>query len=289
MTWLLFAFLTALTESLKDITGKLNLRHVDEFTVTSCMTSFAALILAPLLFFLPTPDLTLRFWILLFGATSLFSWSLILYFRAIRASDLSLSVPLVMYSPLFILFLSPILVGELPTPLGVLGVFLIVIGSYLINIRARHIGWYAPFQALVREPGPRLMLFVALIWSFTANLDKLGLQASSPVFWGVCHTVSTATICTTYTLLKRRPPWHAVKRAAPALALLGVLQAAHVICYMITMGLALVVYGIAMKRASVLITIVIGSYWLKEDGVRERLTGAGIMLGGVIAILLSRQ
>ncbi|NQE06765.1 hypothetical protein C5S32_12915 [ANME-1 cluster archaeon GoMg1] len=81
-------------------------------------------------------------------------------------------------------------------------IFLIVTGSYLLNInhskKYRSHGYknryLAPFKALLKEKGPRLMLVVAFIWSLTANIDKIGLQNSSPLFWVIAVDIYVALL-----------------------------------------------------------------------------------------------
>src|SRR5512133_467897 len=54
----------------------------------------------------------------------------------------------------------------------------------------------APFRALLSHRGPRMMLAVALIFSITSNLDKLGVERSSPVFWSLAVSVMITLILT---------------------------------------------------------------------------------------------
>ena len=68
------------------------------------------------------------------------------------------------------------------------GILCIVAGAYLLQIQSTAQGWFAPFKAIIQQPGPRRMLSVALIYSFTSNFDKIGVQNSSPLFWSLSIT-----------------------------------------------------------------------------------------------------
>ena len=52
-----------------------------------------------------------------------------------------------------------------------------------MNITKISDGLLGPFKALLRKKGPKLMLFVAFLFSITSNIDKIGAQNSSPIFW----------------------------------------------------------------------------------------------------------
>ena len=140
MIWLVFAFLTAFFESMKDVFSKKSLKDVDEYIVALALRLFSLPFLLPLLFFVEMPDLGEKFWVTLFVAGALNVLATILYMKAIKHSDLSVAVPMITFTPLFLLATSPLIVGEFPNFIGFVGVILIVLGSYTLNIKERHKG-----------------------------------------------------------------------------------------------------------------------------------------------------
>src|SRR3990167_6087725 len=189
MLWFIFSFLTAFFESLKDVFSKKSLKNIDEYVVSWSLRFFALPFLVPLLFFIEIPSLGNKFWLALLIGGSLNVITTILYMKAIKHSDLSITVPMVTFTPLFLLLTSPLIVGEFPSFFGLIGVLLIVAGSYTLNIKQRHEGYLAPFKALLKEKGPKLMLLVAFIWSITSIIDKIGVQNSSPIFWVIAINI----------------------------------------------------------------------------------------------------
>jgi drug/metabolite transporter (DMT)-like permease len=226
-----------------------------------------------------------QFWLALLAGASLNIGALSLYVRAIAASDLSVTVPLIAFSPLFLLATSPLIVGEFPDAWGVAGVLLVVLGSYLLNIRERQYGYLAPFRALLRERGPRLMLGVALLWSIAATVDKVGVQNSSPTFW-----VAAVNLCIALGLtpLMLRTPGgvRAVGANWRMLILIGLFAALAVSLQMIAISMTLVAYVISIKRVSILLSVLWGALLFGETGLRERLVGTLLMLLGVVAVTL---
>jgi len=180
--WIILSFLTVFFESIKDVFSKKTLKDIDEYIVAWALRVFALPFLLPILFFIKIPELGDKFLLVLLISGFLNIVATILYMRAIKLSDLSITVPMVTFTPLFLLVTSPLIVGEFPGIFGIIGIFLIVMGSYLLNIKKKSQGYLAPFKALIAEKGPKLMLVVAFIWSITSNFDKVGILNSSPMF-----------------------------------------------------------------------------------------------------------
>lgn len=286
MTWVLFAFLTAFFESAKDIFGKRGLQKSDEYVVAWAWRFFAIPFLLPPLFFTGIPPLDREFFLALLVSGGLNVVTSVLYLRALRLSDLSVTVPMVTFTPLFLLLTSPLLLGESPSPLGMAGVLLIVLGSYLLNLRQRSLGYLAPFKALLSEPGPRLMLLVALIWSITANVDKIGLQHSSPMFYGFAINLFLALALLPLALRRLRGNGGELRANFGNLLAIGGAGGLTIVCQMLALNLAIVPYVIAIKRTSTVMSVLWGTLILREPGLQERLLGTLVMMLGVVLIVL---
>ncbi|MGB3787329.1 MAG: DMT family transporter, partial [Phormidesmis sp.] len=190
--WFFFASLTAFFEACKDATGKQSLKTLDEYSVLFSFMAVGVLLMLPILWLSGgIPTIKPNFWWALLIGGSLNILAFTLYVRAIKIADLSLTVPLVTLTPLFLLVTSPLIVHEQPTPADAIGVILLVIGSYVLNLKTPTLqsptsqGPLGPLLAMVRNPGSRLMLCVAFIWSITSNFDKIGVVNSSPLFWAL--------------------------------------------------------------------------------------------------------
>lgn len=287
MLWFVFSFLTAFFESLKDVFSKKSLKNIDEYIVSWSLRFFALPFLIPLLFFIEIPSLGNQFWTAFLVGGSLNVITTILYMKAIKHSDLSITVPMITFTPLFLLLTSPLMVGEFPSFFGLIGVLLIVAGSYTLNIKQRHEGYIAPFRALLKEKGPRLMLLVAFIWSITSNFDKIGVQNSSAIFWVIATDIFIALILFPIMIYKSRANMHQIKTSYKLLLPIGLFSAIASIFQMIAISLTLVAYVISIKRTSAVMSVLFGHFIFKEEGVKERVLGAIIMVVGVLFIVLS--
>ncbi|MDP2585733.1 MAG: GRP family sugar transporter [Candidatus Levybacteria bacterium] len=288
MIWPVLAVLTAFLESLKEIFSKVGLRkNVDEYITSWSLRFFSLLLLLPLLLFIKIPHLNNSFWIALSTGGTLNIITTILYMKAIKNSDLSAIMPITAFTPLFMLITSPIILHEFPNIYGLLGIILIVFGSYILNLKERHKGFLAPFKALVRENGPRLMLIVAFIWSITSNIDKIGVRSSSPIFWVTANGIFLAITLLPIMLLKSKKSIKNIPANLKTLIPIGIFSGLGGIAQMTAINLTLVAYVVSIKRMSAIISVLFGHFFFKEKNIRERLIGAAIMIAGVLFITLS--
>lgn len=289
MGWVSLAFLTAIFRSLADVFSKIGLQRADLYVVSWSIRAFSLPVLLPVLFFIEIPSVDLDFWMALIVGSGLNVLTTILYMQAIKDSDLSLTVPMVSFTPVFLLITSPLMLGEFPNLLGLLGVLFVVGGSYLLQIQKARIDPLGPFKALFREKGPRLMLLNAAIWSITANVDKHGIQHSSPFFWVVVtHTAITIGLLPIM-LIRSSHRVHELRTQFGALFPIGLVTSIALICQMAALTMTLVVHVIAIKRISTVLSVIWGAALFKEEGFGHRIGGVLIMLLGVFLITLSEQ
>lgn len=291
--WLFFASLTAFFEACKDATGKQSLKSLDEYSVLFSFMAVGVVLLLPVLLISGVPTLGPNFWVALLIGGSLNILAFTLYVRALKLADLSLTVPLVTLTPLFLLATSPLIVQEWPTWADGAGVVLLVVGSYVLNLRSPPYStldlppapaFWSPLLAMARNPGSRLMLCVAFIWSITSNFDKIGVVNSSPLCWAFALFTVIAGGMVPFVLRRGLRPLVAQWRL---LVVTGGFNAIAITFQMLALTLAPVAQVIAVKRMSALLSVLFGHFFFGEKGLQERLIGAAIMVVGVVVMSLS--
>ncbi|MFB6257825.1 MAG: EamA family transporter [Flavobacteriales bacterium] len=286
MNWVVLAFLTAIFRSLADVFSKIGLQRADLFVVSWSIRAFSLPVLLPVLFFIEIPSLDLQFWFALLVGAGLNVLTTILYMRALQDSDLSVTVPMISFTPVFLLVTSPLMIGEFPELFSLLGVLFVVGGSYFLQIQKAQLDLLGPFKALFREKGPRLMLLNAIIWSVTANVDKIGIEHSSPFFWVVVtHTGISIGLLP---IMLQRSFHHTpeLKHKFGILFPIGLVTSLALICQMAALTMTLVVHVIAIKRVSTVLSVIWGASIFREKGFGSRMSGVLIMLLGVLMITL---
>lgn len=288
MLGFLLAFGTAVSEALKDITSKHNLHHVDEYTAAFAMHLVQSILLIPVVYFTGMEVLSGRFLWTLLASSVLQLIVILLYFKAIKRSEISVTLPLITLTPLFMLITSPIMIGEFPSTLGIIGIILIVAGTYVSNLSEDPKKVFAPFISLVKNQGSRYMLLVAFIWSITSNLDKVGVEETSPVFWAFSKDFVILIYLIPILLWKSKKPWLQIRNRKGPLMMVGFFRSTSVLSQMFAIQFILVPYVISIKRASAVFIILYAFFFLNErKNFRNRMTGMIIILLGLFVIAVS--
>jgi uncharacterized membrane protein len=290
MSWLYLALLAALIESLKDLCSKHGLRAVSpQLAALGASAIPIPFLLAILLLTDTVPALGPDYLFALLLGGTLNVLALFQFMRALQASDLSLAIPFVSFTPIFLLFTSPLLVNELPTGQDVAGILCIVAGAYSLQIQSPPQGWLAPFRAMVSQPGPRRMLSVAMIYSVSSNFDKIGVQNSSPLFWSLSiTTVMTIGFFSLFRLMARPSVAPSIQSIIGILLAIGFLQTLGLYFHNTALSEGDVASVIAIKRTSILFAVLWGIMFFKEPQGKARLAGAALMVSGIVLLALGQ-
>jgi uncharacterized membrane protein len=288
MSWIFFAILCAVSEGLKDLCSKHSLQSVPYGIVSWSFFLITSILCLPMFFIEDLSHINTNFFIYLGLQSTLFGLSSFLYMRAISLSPLSITVPLVMFTPIYLLVLAPFTVDEWPSLAGICGTLLIVAGSYVLNIRSVSKGLLEPIKALLREPGPKLMFVVSIIWSITSTIDKLAIsECKAPLFWSISIYVSISIILTTLLIIRKKTPYTFLKNKWKILIPIGICNAFQLTGYSLAVQAGPIAYVLAIKRTSILMVVVLGSILFNDTKLSEKLPAVILMLGGVLLILLT--
>lgn len=202
---------------------------------------------------------------------------------------MGLTLPFLAFTPVFLLLIPWLLLGERIAPTGVVGILCIAIGSYSLNLKEVRQGFLAPFRAIRQEPGSRMMIAVAFIYSFTSTLGKKAIVCSSPLFFSALYFSLLVLAFAPIALWRGRRDLavNSRRQTLRAAFLPGVSYAVSIACHMLAISLTKVAYMISVKRLSLLFSVLYGHYLFREGALRERLLGTTLMLAGVILIVRS--
>lgn len=285
MLWVLYSLLSAFSLSTADTLSKKGLERADEYTIAWIRLLFSAPFFLLILLFVDIPEIDTIFYLSILILLPLEIWSTILYIKAIKVSPLSLTIPFLSFTPLFLIITSFLILGETPSIPGVIGIILIAFGAYTLNIHTlkKPEDLLEPIRAIVKERGSVYMILVAFIYSITSNLGKLAIIHSSPVFFGITYYL-ILTIAFTPIALKMSLSELKLRENFLNYSFIGLFIALMVIFHVLAIILTDVAYMIAIKRTSLLFSVIYGRIIFKEKGFRERLLGSLMMVAGVVII-----
>jgi len=286
--WILYALLTAVMLATSDALTKRALSSRNEYFVAWARLLFSLPVLAASLMFIEIPPLNKTFWTATLIALPFETVAIILYTKALKVSPISLTMPFLALTPLFIVVVSYVLLGEKVSVSGGIGIFLIASGSYTLNIhKARH-SLLGPLKAVFRERGSMMMIGVALIFSVTSSLGKMAITNSSPVFFGSFYFILLTALFTPIALNKNKGSLTITRKDIGPLAAIGITYSVMILFHMLAMSMVNVAYMISVKRTSLLFSILYGHVLFKEEKIAEKAVGGMIMFAGFLLIVLSR-
>ena len=261
----------------------------DKLAFTWWMLTASAILGFPLIFFAGQPPPI--GWLIILVSGLIEAVYFITLTRAYALGDLSQVYPLARGSaPLFVLLWALVFLGERPTPIGVGGILIVVLGLYLVNLPSLS-DWKRPLLGF-RSPAARWALVTGILISIYSSIDKVGMRYVDPLPYLYLFLVVTWIALSAQWLNPNRraalrAEWRAGHRklllSAAAAALLGGSAYALVLA---ALRLSPVSYVSPVRELSVVFGAWIGVRFMGEPGGRLRIVAAALVALGIIVIAL---
>ena len=296
MLWLSLGLLSGFFHSLMGVASKKALKKSNKYVAAFAYAAFSLPFLGIALLKLNLTPTNFTFWYATLISAILSVFCIILFMKALSITELSIALPFLSFTPLFLIFTSKLMLGEFPGYIGILGILLIVVGAYVLELKQEK-GVLGPFRALRKNRGIQLMLLIAFIYSISANFNKIAILNSNPITYLIFVQIISALILLPFIFLK---PKHAlvtnhrdrgdlsqIKSNLGYLWLIGLFVACGLLAQMTALTSAIVPYVISLKRSSALFAVILGFLIFKEKNITPKLLGAAIMIVGVFLIAIS--
>jgi len=285
--WFFYSLSAALFISLTDVVSKKALHNESTYLIAWVRCTYAIpflLIAAP---FVEFPQLDRTFFYICAILLPLEITSFLLYLEAIKISPLSLTLPFLSFTPVFLIITSYFTLGESVDTSGFIGILMVTAGAYSMNVHALKHGLLEPLKAIKKEKGSLLMLIVAFIFSITSNLGKIAIQHSNILFFSVFYPALLSLAFFLIVLIKNgKKSFNSSLLTKKAFYIIGIFQAFEILSHFTAVTLIEMPYMISVKRTSLLFGIIFGAVFFGETRIRERLAGGIIMIIGIILISL---
>ncbi len=212
------------------------------------------------------------------------------FFKALRASDLSLTIPFLSFSPVFVLGLGILLLNEWPATLALLGIVAITGGTFWLNraSKPKSSSVHTEDQAQSYKRGRFAMLVTAGCWSVAIVFDKAALAYTTPL------THLLGLLAATFILLSlfgRRDLATSVmavtKTHGGRLLLVALLMMAALGLQLAAYAYWNIAYVEAIKRAiGLLSSLALGVLFFKETDPLRRLPAVLVLAIGSTLVIL---
>ena len=213
-------------------------------------------------------------------AINLFAWNL--FYRALKISPLSNTMPFTAFTPLFLIPVALLWLGELPNIKGIAGILFIIAGAYGIHLQNKNL--LAPFMNFFRDKGSRLMLLVSLMWSVSATAEKVAVLSSSQYFYGLVILLSLSLAYLPLIMKERKKI--PLRGNVSSLLLLGLISGLLLIFQFTALKYLYASYVIAFKRSGVIVSVFLGVIFFAEQNALKNIISTVLMVIGVFLILI---
>lgn len=264
--------------------------------VSATFLTWATLLLATPIIFMFTikdglPSLNSLFFIGIIGSVAFYTVAKVIGFKAIRMADLSSIYPLTSLGPIFTLsvaLLPPL--SEIPKLLAVIGVFITLIGCYILNLKATKKGIFGPLSQLWHNKASLLMLLAILIDSVIIIFDKIAIKNTFPQ--NTTFTLLIENIVIIFGLLpflyfRDRNFLDQMFNNTKLFILLGLLNAVATILAFSAVGEGNVSLVKTLMQTEILFVLLLSLFFFKDKPKRETVIGSIIMIVGVLLIKIS--
>jgi len=288
--WILYALSGAFFKSLSGYNRK-KLSHLSSAVFVWISLVLTCLILLPFVigFRLPVIELITQHYFITTGLTLTASLAMILNVKALKQEELSFVAPLNGFVPIFTLLFAWLFINELPPIIGILGVIVIFIGTYIMALDSSKIHWYDPFLRLAKSSAAYMSLAVTILYALNIIFIKAASNAGFDALTILYASSVTGIVLFSYIFItaKRNEIIKAFHTnpvdllAASANSLLGALL------NNIAVSLTYSSFANAVRRVDTIFSVLLGWRLLKESNIKNKLIGAIIITIGAAIVAIS--
>lgn len=286
MVWALLSVLSGLGDAVSFAMMK-KLINLDHYVILLCRHLVTLPFLLFGFLFYDVPKVSLNFYVVVFINVIILLIAVFIMIRSLEISDMSASIPMLSFTPIFLLFVSFVLLQEFPTFVGLIGIFIVVIGHYIIHLSSLKQGYLEPLKSIFKNKGIFYMFIVSFLFSINATISKIGINLSNPSYYIFMNYLLASVFLSFMFYSKIGKNYQSIKKNANYIVLLGISTAFMELLVAIALKLAIVPYVISLKRSSVIFSVIIGVVLFKEKHFSEAFIGSVIMFTGATLILLS--
>ncbi|MDA3855271.1 MAG: EamA family transporter [Candidatus Woesearchaeota archaeon] len=294
--WIAYALISALTISIKDILVKKVFKNKNTSPYQIIFEEYFLLLLIVLILFSPKVDFSsyILHWHYYLIKSVTLVLATIIYFKLLQKYEVSSIVPLMNLSPMFLLILSIIFLGELINLVQFFGVILIIISTYILEINFHNHKKKDPnkhhfdFLKKLNLKVISSVLIMLIVISMTAIADKKILNEvnvyTNMYFTGLLIFVMLSIYYLSQGHLKLAFKDILTEPSTLVISIFAIISTFFILLAIGTPG-ALVSLIIPLKRTSTLFASIGGGILFHEKHMKRKLFATIGMLCGVLLIV----
>ncbi len=207
--------------------------------------------------------------------------------KSLQLEDASVVAPILGITPVFVILTSWLILKEVPTAWGLVGILLTVLGVYLLALKRSDMGslksFVKPWIRLGQSKGARFALLVAVLGSISLNFDKLVVLHSTPTLRGALVFFVVAIAVWGFSVVTGR--WRKLDKTL-FLPLFGIGLLIGLSNVLMDWGFlfGIVPYVASLKRFQIIVTSILAGIFLHEKDWPIRIIASVVIVLGILLI-----
>jgi len=207
--WFWFALLTAAFSGLSVILNKKALYNVSAALVSWSLFVLPIPVLLVLVIKQGLPQINTMFYIGVIGSSIIFAVSKTISLHSLKNNLLSKLFPLTAFGTFFSYLFALVILSEKISPISFIGLFMILVGAYLLNVDRAKEHILLPLKLLVTHKESFVFIIAMIFTSLTGIFDKIGVINTFPsdaLFVLLVEDILMAVLLTMY-IFKKEKRW----------------------------------------------------------------------------------
>lgn len=289
--WQLLAFTSAIFSASAAIFEKKALQKTSALNFSFLLSAFTLIFSIPLLFFVNFNKIEIDGILVLYGKSILGAVAFLLVMSGLRKLEISSSLPLLVLTPGVVAIFAFILLGESLTTIEVLGMVLLLAGTYILQLKVGA-SFLEPFKIAKQNKAYLYIVGAIILFTVTTLLDKTLLKTyklQPEAFIPIQQFFFTINFGILFLFRKNRNETLKIslKSTWKIILLVAVFAFIYRYSHIWAIKLGSVALVLSIKRTSVFFATVIGGKYFKEQNVLKKSIATAIMIIGAILIILN--
>lgn len=284
MLWLLAAVLAMVFRTARNVLNKNVLQEVDSLSLATVVSLFAAIIYSPIFAFSVANNSLFLGNISAYGgilASAFFnSLGIYLLMQGLKTGDVSIVVSLRNIVPLFALVWGVMLLGETVSLVLIPATVLVVAGVILLHMKQG-------MDLSLKRKSSFYSISAAFIFSLAITADKYVVGFIKPLNYVLFLFIFRFLFLLIFLGLDNKLDQFRQLIASHwrPITVISALSAGSFFCILTALSLAKVTLVAPVLRVEVLFSALAGGYFFKEENLKLKLVGAGLLMLGLVLVV----
>jgi drug/metabolite transporter (DMT)-like permease len=291
MNWFILAFISAVFSAASAVSEKKVLFSINALNFSFLVSVITLLFSIPFFWLAQYPDIFSYSMLILFIKTLLNTAAFLFVMLSIKNLEISEALPLLALTPGIVAVFGIFLINDYLTLLEWFGIFLMVAGSYILEMKKNTKSLLDPFKSLFDFSKYSFVFTALILFTVTSLLDRVLLKDYNlpPYTFMAFQQLFFALIFAVVVLIKNRSLSASTKKITKNTFYLIVIVSVFTVIYRYTQieatKAAPVALVLSVKRLSVLMAIIFGGKLFSEANLVRRIIAAIVILIGLTILM----